>query len=293
TRNYVPQILAAVILHKSPEKYGLTTRRDPPLEYETLPLDESLDLRVAARLAGTSLEEMIRLNPGLRRLATPPDYKGYPLHLPAGTAATFKTELARLPESERLPWYRHRVARGETLSTIAVRYGTSIYAIQQANGLKNPHRIYKGQNLMIPGSAVRVAALAATEAPESKDGERITHRVRRGDTLSSIARRYRTNIASLVEWNALSNVGLIRSGQKLVVYPGLTASQTAHPTGPARARAGGAGKERRLVIYTVRKGDTLYSIARRKGVSVAALQSWNRMGRRTMIHPGTRLRLYF
>ncbi|MFQ5720171.1 MAG: transglycosylase SLT domain-containing protein, partial [Acidobacteriota bacterium] len=121
TRNYVPQILAAIVLHKSPEKYGLTTRRDPPVVYDTVPLPSSIDLRVAARLAGTTLEEMVGLNPGLRRLATPPDYESFPLRVPPGSGESFLTQFARLPEAERLPWYRHRVRRGETLSTIAAR----------------------------------------------------------------------------------------------------------------------------------------------------------------------------
>ncbi len=293
TRNYVPQILAAIVLHKSPEKYGLTTRREPALRYDTVELDHSLDLRVAARLAGTTVEEMIELNPGLRRLATPPDYKRFPLRVPADTGSRFQTELAKLPASERLPWYRHSVRRGETLSTIAARYGASVHAIVQANGLRNPHRIAVGQSLMIPGSAVRVAAL---DAPPPTDrvpqGTRQVHRVSRGDTLSSIARRYRTDVRSVVAWNGLTDASLIRPGQRLVVYAGTRATDQVPSSGPSRARAGGAGRERQTVSYTVRRGDTLYSIARRHRVSVSALQKWNGLGRSTTIRPGDLLKIH-
>jgi membrane-bound lytic murein transglycosylase D len=293
TRNYVPQILAAIVLHKSPEKYGLTTKRDKPMVYDTVELSESVDLRVAARLAGTTLDNMIALNPGLRRLATPPDYAAYPLRVPVDMAGPFRLELAKLPESERLPWYHHRVRRGETLSTIAARYGASVYAIQKANSLRNPHRISIGQDLMIPGSAVRVAALDSSGAPpRAADGTRQVHRVRRGETLYSISRRYRTNVASLTVWNSISDPRLIRPGQRLVVYPGTRASAASVASGPTGARAGGAGREREVTKYRVRRGDTLYSISRRYRVSVRAIQNWNGLGRSSLIHPGQILKLY-
>jgi membrane-bound lytic murein transglycosylase D len=292
TRNYVPQILAAIVLHKSPEKYGLSTRREEPLVYDTVRLSESVDLRVAARLSGTTLDNLISLNPALRRLATPPDYDNFPLRLPPDTTRRFQVELAKLPESERLPWYHHKVRRGETLSTIAARYGASVYAIQKANGMRNPHRIRVGQDLMIPGSAVRVAALDSGGVPPgAADGTRQTHRVRRGDTLYSISRRYRTNVQSLAAWNSISDPRLIRPGQRLVVYPGTTASKSVS-SGPSHARAGGAGRERELTRHRVRRGDTLYSIARRYRVSVRAVQSWNDLGRSTLIHPGDVLKIY-
>ncbi len=292
TRNYVPQILAAIVLHKAPEKYGLTTERAKPLVYNTIFLDESLDLRVAARLAGTTLEEMIALNPALRRMATPPDYRNFPLRVPPDSGERFKTELAKLPAAEKLPWYHHRVRRGETLSTIATRYGASVYAIQKANSLRNPHRISIGQDLMIPGSAVRVAALDSMPVSSgTPDGTRVTHRVRRGESLSTIARRYRTDVRSLAVWNSIADPRLIRSGQRLVVYTGTRAGGPA-PTGSHNARAGGAGRQRTATTYTVRKGDTLHGIARHFGVSVRAVQSWNGLSGRTLIHPGKKLTIY-
>ncbi|MCZ6600070.1 MAG: LysM peptidoglycan-binding domain-containing protein [Acidobacteria bacterium] len=292
TRNYVPQILAAIVLHKAPEKYGLTTERAKPLAYNTMLLNESLDLRVAARLAGTTLEEMIALNPALRRMATPPDYKNFPLRLPPDSGERFKTDLAKLPAAEKLPWYHHRVRRGETLSTIATRYGASVYSIQKANSLRNPHRISIGQDLMIPGSAVRVAALNSTpRSSGTPDGTRVTHRVRRGESLYSIARRYRTDVRSLASWNSIADPRLIRSGQRLVVFTGTRAGGPA-PAGSDSARAGGAGRQRVATTYTVRKGDTLYEISRRFGVSVRAMQSWNGLYGRTLIHPGKKLTIY-
>jgi membrane-bound lytic murein transglycosylase D len=292
TRNYVPQILAAIVLHKAPEKYGLTTARAKPMAYNTMLLDESLDLRVAARLAGTTLEELITLNPALRRMATPPDYKRFPLRLPPDSGERFKIELAKLPAAEKLPWYHHRVSRGETLSTIATRYGASVYSIQQANSLRNPHRISIGQDLMIPGSAVRVAALGSTPSSSgTPDGTRVTHRVRSGESLFSIAQRHRTDVRSLAAWNSIDDPRLVRSGQRLVVFPGTRAGGPA-PAGSDNARAGGAGRERVATSYTVRKGDTLYDIARRFGVSVRAMQSWNGLSGTTLIHPGKTLTIY-
>jgi membrane-bound lytic murein transglycosylase D len=291
TRNYVPQILAAIVLHKSPEKYGMTLERDKPIAYDTVLLTESLDLRVAARLGGTTLEDMIELNPALRRMASPPDYADYPMRVPVDVGKSFKVEMAKLPESEKLPWYHHKVKRGETLSTIAARYGASVYGIQKANSMRNPHRISVGQDLMIPGSAVRVAALDDPPAQRDPDGTRTVHRVRRGESLYSIARRYRTDVKSLTTWNSIDDPRLIRSGQRLVVYAGTKAGGSAR-AGSDTARAGGAGRERTSSAYTIRRGDTLYGIARKFGVSVRAVQSWNEMGRSTLIHPGNKLTIY-
>jgi membrane-bound lytic murein transglycosylase D len=234
---------------------------------------------------------MIELNPGLRRLATPPDYKNFPLRLPLGTSDSFLQQFALLPESERMAWYPHTVARGETLSIIAARYGSSVEAIQKANGLKSAHRIAQGQALMIPGSAVRVAALEPSASPAPAKGERAIHRVRRGDTLFAISRSYGTDVASLMEWNAISVPSHIREGQKLIVYAGVK-GPVPGTEGRGVARAGGAGRPSpEATVYVVKRGDTLTSIARRHGVSVASLQDWNELGRRTTIHPGDRLRV--
>lgn len=287
TRNYVPQFVAAVVLHKEPEKYGFSLEREPEVVYDTVHLDGSLDLRVAARLAGTSLEELRLLNPSLRRMATPPDYTMYPLRVPANRAGLFLAELTQLPASERLPWQEHRVARGETLSAIAGRHGISVQALRSANHLKSSSRINIGQVLVIPGAGALAPQPEAAGSGRSRSpGTVQVHGVRPGETVSSIARRYGTSVANLMRWNGIADASRLQAGQRLRVRAPAEGSTRVAAASPAGGRGAAGG-----TVYRVQRGDTLYSIARRHRVSVDALRRWNGLGNSSTIHPGARLRI--
>ena len=165
----------------------------------------------------------------------------------------------------------HVVRRGETLSSIAARYGTTTQAIVQANGLPNANRIYVGQRLVIPGTTGSGAA--------SQTGSGGTYTVRRGDTLSSIAARYRTTVSAIKQANGLRS-NLIYAGQRLKI-PGATSSGAA---------SSGASQSSTGHTYTVRRGDTLSSIAVRHGTTVAAIKQANGL-RSNVIYAGQRLKI--
>ena len=167
----------------------------------------------------------------------------------------------------------HVVRRGETLSSIAARYGTTTQAIVQANGLPNPNYIYAGQRLVIPGAGSSGAA---------SSGAGSTYTVRRGDTLSAIAVRYRTTVAAIMQANGLGSY-TIYVGQRLTI-PG-TASSGAASSGSA---SNGASQAATGGTYTVLRGDTLYSIAARHGTTVAAIMQANNLGS-SIIYAGQRL----
>ena len=160
----------------------------------------------------------------------------------------------------------HTVRRGETLSVIAARYGTTIQAIVQTNRLANPNTIYAGQRLIIPTGS-------SGSAGQSNSGG--TYTVRRGDTLFSIANRHGTTVAALMQANGLGST-LIYSGQRLVI-PGAsnTASSGASQTGSSQT-------------YTVRRGDSLSAIAARHGTTVAAIMRANGLSS-YLIYTGQRL----
>ena len=287
TRNYVPQFVAAVVLHKEPKKYGFSLERAPEIVYDTVHLDSSLDLRVAARLAGTGLEELRQLNPALRRMATPPDYPMFPLRIPADRAGLFLAELTQLPASERLPWQEHRVAGGETLSSIAGRHGITVQALRSANHLKSSSRINIGQVLVIPGAGTLAPEAEAMDSGRSRSpGNTQVHRVRRGETLSSIARRYGISVANLMRWNGISDASRLQAGQRLRLRAPAEGSTRVAEASPMGGEGSGGG-----TVYRVQRGDTLYSIARRHQVSVDALRRWNGLGNSSTIHPGARLRI--
>jgi len=158
----------------------------------------------------------------------------------------------------------HIVRRGETLSQIALRYGTTVHALMEANGLRNPHFIWWGQRLRIPVSYKRSI---------SSPGY---HIVRRGETLSQIAARYGTTVRALMEANGLRHANFIWWGQRLRL-PGHTSASTRPPSSsPARR-------------HTVRRGETLARIARRYGTTIAALVRANGLRNADHIYVGQRL----
>jgi LysM repeat protein len=172
----------------------------------------------------------------------------------------------------------HTVGRGETLSAIAARYGTTVQAIVQANGLANANYIYAGQRLIIPGAG---SSGAASSGP-TQSGSSGAYTVQRGDTLYSIATRHGTTVAALMQANGLGSY-LIYAGQRLVI-PG-AGSSGATSSGPIQS---GASQAASGGTYTVRRGDTLSAIAARYGTTVAALMQVNGL-RSSLIYTGQRL----
>jgi len=268
TRNYVPTFMGAMVIAKDPESYGFFVVPQPPLEWETVELNECTSLDIVARCAGTSMEELQLLNPELRRGCTPPDAASYEIRLPIGTSDTFLAEFKDIPDSEKITWARHIVQRGQTLSGIAGRYGTSVRAIQDFNNLRGT-LIREGASLLIPVPAAGSSGVPYQWA--STGGEESSYYVRRGDTLGSISRRHGISLSQLCSWNGLNSRSIIYPGQRLKLWPG---SGSAVPGG----------------TYVVRRGDTLSRIASRYGTSIAELQRLNSISG-SRIYVGQRLRL--
>lgn len=214
TREFVPAILAATILAKSPGAYGLTELTDPPLVYEKVTVSIPTDLRVVARLCGATLAELKLLNPALLVLQTPPRGGDYEIRVPAGMGERVAREITQIPPEDRLVFERHSVRRGETLAVIAHRYGTTVRAIQDANRLGRSTVIHVGQSLTIPGRYVGDSPLAEVVRGDS---EPVHHRVRRGETLSKIASRYGVTAAAIQRANRLRSANRIAAGQSLVI----------------------------------------------------------------------------
>jgi LysM repeat protein len=183
------------------------------------------------------------------------------------TAATILLLLLFVAEPAQAQGQVHVVRQGETLYSIAARYGTTSQALAGANGLANANLIYVGQRLTIPSSAAGDAS--------SPHG---TYTVRRGDTLSSIAAQHGTSVNGLMRANGLANANYIYAGQRLVLPTGNSSG------GDGQASSGGQ-------IYTVQRGDTLASIAYRQGTTAWALANANGLANPNYIYPGQRLRI--
>lgn len=286
TRNYIPTFLGARRIAKDPERYGFA-----PVEYrepasrDTVLISEAVDMDALADALALELDTFKALNPAIRRWCTPPDRTHVPLYLPDGYADRFEQALAKVPPAKKTSWVRHRVRRGEALSTIARRYGTSMRAIMDVkeNRLTNPHRIRAGQVLLIPvgPAAPRGVSYAGAATGE---GEARSYTVRRGDTLSEIAERHRVGLSRLCAWNGLSRYSTIHPGQTLTIYGGR--NPQARPVVTATADD---ADERGRPVYRVRQGDTISEIAERHGVGLSQVVAWNGLSRRSTIHPGDRL----
>jgi membrane-bound lytic murein transglycosylase D len=305
TREYIPYYLAARLICQDPEKYGF-----PPILYRTVPetdvvyVDGCVDLKEIARCAETEHELIRSLNPALKRGCTPPGAKNFAVRIPKGAGQNFDEKIAqapRLQKQERSDWVRHRVRDGETLSTIARRYGVSVQAILSvpANNLRNPNRISVGQYLMIP---VRESYYASTAEPEigrpqparvtSENGlMRTIYRVKKGDTPAKIAEQFDAKVSDLKTWNHLWGERYIYPGQKLIIWT-KTSNGTERNQNLATAENGmsddavqGPG------LHIVQPGDTLWDIARKYGISVQNLKKWNHINSAYRLKPGSTLKL--
>lgn len=277
TRNHVPKFYAALILGSNPEEYGFERRTATRQPTETIRVGFSVDFDVLGDCCGVPGATLAEMNPALIRRATPPDDDGYVVHVPSGTGERALAALEALPEERRVQWAHHRVQGGETLSAIADRYRTSIYAISEANRLSNVHRLRIGQELLIPqGQRSAVAPPSyATSDPGPTTGRQLTYVVRRGDTLSQIAERHGVSASRLRSWNRLGTY--IYPGQKLTIHQG---------SGGSSSSSSGSS-----TVVQVRKGDTLWDIARAHGVSLTSLLSANGLSRASLIKPGDRIRV--
>lgn len=311
TRDYVPKFIAAAIMAKMPERFGFG-RIDykPPFDYETAVVETQTDIPVIARLAGVSEDDVIDLNPHLVGGTTPPGAHDYRIRLPKGRATAFQGAYAALPKEERLQVVRYAVRRGDTLARVARRYGLSARALASANGLSGRQkRLPVGTTLTIPrgGAAYQVAQVSDGDSGRRGRGrdrasggdlgssrKGVTHKVRRGDTLAAIARRYDVTPGQIASWNGIRNPKKINVGMKLRIRAGGSAEtvRTASAAEPPsvsykqkqKGTASAPGK-----VHRVQKGETLSTIASRYGVTVKQLMALNDLQNAKKIRPGMSL----
>ncbi len=213
TKNYIPKYMAATIIAKNPEAYGFTMPKVDPFTFDEVDIRETTDLRLIARCAGTSYEEIKELNPELKRWVTPPDSDNYILRIPKGTKQAFLSNFAAVPPEQKIKWVRHEVKRGETLSGLAKEYNTTPDAIRDINTLRR-NRLAPGKHLLIPTDISGKVQDASYLTPRSLDRkQQILYRVRRGETLWKIARKNNVSVADIKEWN--KGIRSVRAGQKI------------------------------------------------------------------------------
>ncbi len=215
TRNYVPMIMAAVIIAKNPTQYGFEPGVADPLAYDLVMVPDALDLRTVAEWTRASIEEVRALNPELRRATTP--VGTHALKVPVGMGPVVESMVATADPGTFAAFERYTVKRGETLATIARRSGFKTVDLAAANHLRTRAKLTVGQSLLIP--RVVTTALASRPAVAEAAGESspVTYRVKSGDTLYGIARQFDTTVGDLKKWNSLasSRIGI---GHRLTIH---------------------------------------------------------------------------
>ena len=209
TKDYVPKIIAAIIISRNLKQYGFDDiDLDPPIISDTVPVDYAVDVRLVADIVEADPQELMALNPGLLRLTTPPSgiLPGpFDLHLPPGTATLFRQRIAEIPEARRVQWRYHRVTGEDSLASVARSYHVSVDQLATVNQIEAGGSLDNVEALVIP-----VPLPAATVARSE------TYRARRGDTLVKIADRFGVTLDDLRRWNHLSGIA-VTAGQRIRV----------------------------------------------------------------------------
>lgn len=222
TRNYVPNILATIIIAKSPQRYGFNVKPIAPLAYDTVLVNNSVDLRLAAEACDTNYEYLLELNPELKRGETPQGFT-YGLRVPPGRGKHLQTWLVRIPADKRNAWRLMTAQNEDTFATIAKRTGVSESTLSAINGGVEPKG---GQKVIIPvGSSVRTVAAVAPKGamassaatPAASSAKMIVYTAKAGETINDIAARYGSSAKDIAALNRLSLTTPLRAGQTLKV----------------------------------------------------------------------------
>ncbi len=315
TKRYVPKLIAAIIIAKDPEKYGFfDIQYEEPLQYDSLEVHPGMSLGAVAMISNSSTREIKQLNQELRKGITPLNRASYTINIPPSSAPLAKRNLTRLHSMVSTDFKSHRIKKGDTLSKICRKYGVNKTTILKVNNLHSS-KLIVGRNLRIPYTTVTYQLLPAgsKNATAAFNENLVLHRIKPGESVSKIAKKYNVPERMIVEWNGLSSVHRIRAGQQLSLYINRNGkradvAQTAYST-VAASSPERPGKKSRVASlradkkkihisasskpyrwYQVQDGDSLWTISRKFRTSTADIKKWNNL-KSNLIHPGSRLKL--
>ena len=272
TARYVPRFLATLHILNDPEAYGLDQISvDPPLDYETVVVNKQIHLTNVAKAIDVDRKILKDLNPELRYDILPGD--NYRLKIPPGSSDMLLAQIDQIPVSHppQRAFVYHRVRHGESLSTIARKYRSSVRKIMRANNMRRSNYIVAGKRIKIPQRGYMTQTSQIIRKP--KNGQALTHTVRKGDSLYIIAKQYGTTTKKIQDLNNLETT-MLHKGQVLTVFPGENT--------PPPAVDG-------LATYEVREGDSPFQIAKRHNMQLVRFLHLNQLDNRSKIFPGQKV----
>ena len=266
TRDYVPKLIAAALVAKDPVRYGLEVEAREPLEFDSARVGKATPLAAVAAAVERPVGVITDLNPHLLRGMTPPG-DSFTVRIPLGSAAAFDSAFTALPDSVRQAFRKLTSKKGETRAALARRGGITtaqLAAYNRSLRVAKSGKVVSGQTVLVPTREVLAAARNVPDPSVERYGSSsVSHVVRKGESLSTIARKYRTSVATIKRLNSL---------KKTVIYPGqvIVVRGSAGTTRRSSAVAAATGG-----VYRVRQGDTLSEIAVANGVTVTQIKRLN------------------
>ncbi len=298
TARYVPRFLATLQIIKEPKKYGIDLsegfEKQKPYHYEVVKIDKSMRIRDIALHLGTSEDLLVTLNSELRQNITPD--KEYNFKVPSELAEKFAKIVDEIPKCDkpRQMFVHYRANRGENISSIARRYKTSVSAIMAYNDISGRKKVKAGQRLIIP---VHKSIYSSSKSNQRSDndknqsnGDVIKYKVKKGETLTSVAKRFDTSIEEIKRLNRIKRKTL-KPGQIIIISSRNGEKQQVINSDKENPNI--RSKKSKEIItnansktYTVRKGDSLDKIAKKNRISLDRILEINKLAREDNIHPG-------
>jgi len=284
TMHYVPRIIAATIIGHYPEHYSFTVEKLTRIPYDTVSIKDCIPLDKVGNAVGVNVNAIRELNPELVRWCTPPNVKNYTMKVPFGTREKFLKAYEKMDKTQLVRWQQYKVQKGDNLGYVSKLFGLRVSDIQAANNLSST-KLRVGQTLIIPMPAgatpPKGEVIAVAPKVKSQDNSARTYTVRKGDNLSSIARRFGVSSQNLMAWNNLQG-NKVATGQKLHLQD--PAKKEVNKTIANNTQAQG------VTSYEIKSGDNLWDIARIHNVTVRQLLDWN-PGLDKKIYPGMKIKV--
>ncbi len=297
TKLYVPKLIAAIIIAKNPAKYGFhDINYQKPLEYEEVTVPRWTTLRSVAVACDADYDELRDLNRQLRKTITPPGMASYAIKVPVGKKEMVAKNLKKVYPVVTTKYKTHIVRPAESLSKICDLYNLKKITLLKTNKLESA-QLHKGQRLRIPYQSTDYVLWDKESNPPVAvaDSDMILHKIKNGETVSIIARRYGVPQHMIAIWNNLDDLGRIRAGQQLAIYLDDASfarkeldrlDRLAKNTLPPTSANAADGK---VIYYNVKRGDSLWTISRQFNLNMDKIRRWNSLENNDVIHPGTKL----
>ena len=287
TQNYVPKFMAVLAIYKNQVEFDIKPKYEKLEDVFIFKLEHPAPLRLIATAAKMKLEDVQLYNPELITLITPPNVKNYPLKLPVSVKEIFLKNYDDLKDKIKNGFIFHRLRHGETISHLARFYGTSTKAIFLANNIKNSRRLQINQKLLIPVDPQKMARSKKRFERGNitiKNRKKYIHKIKRGESLWSVARDYNVNLTQIKKWNPKLNPKRLSVGTPISLLVRVYSNSKKYYEDKT--------KRVKQVFYKLKKGESLWSIGVKFKTPINELKRKNGIRRTTKLQIGQKLKLH-